>query len=258
MFSARTKPPPGPWPERSILWFLFIDPASNHRVLSITLKIRWNHCGFSISRLWCGSLNQIISHDQLCGLFCKLLQITWQGWVRRNSFPGFTFHCLQCITCDIKTEGPVYQKANAIIQYWWHTTLFVLTLNMTHIKQIFYRTAFYSDNKEFLAAVLESAHIPHSGQTLSWKKFFQVNCCIKLHFDNWAGAAAGNKHPTCCQTILCCWNCISRKLDILSDLCQKVKISRNNHQASKKIFLPNNQLEQSGLLAVSNSWPPES
>ena len=48
MFPARTKPPPGPWPEtqRSIFWFLFIDLAANHRVLSINLKVRWNQ--FSI------------------------------------------------------------------------------------------------------------------------------------------------------------------------------------------------------------------
>ena len=148
MFPARTKPPPGPWPEtqRSIFWFLFIDLAANHRVLSINLKIRWNQFSIIIQyvAVWIFK-PYYFTRSVVWTFFCKLLQITWQGWVRRNSFPGFTFHCLRYITCDIKTEGPGYREANGIIQYWWFTTLFVLTLNMTHFKHIFYRTAFYSD-----------------------------------------------------------------------------------------------------------------
>ena len=134
-----------------------------------------------------------------------------------------------------KNRGALGREANAtIIQYWWCTTLFVLTLNMTHFKHFFIGQYLRSNYKELLVSVPQL--YKKCTHTTFWTNFelkdvFQVNCCIKLHFDNWAGAAAGNKHPTCCQTILCCWNCISRKLDILSDLCQKVKISRTNHQA---------------------------
>ena len=108
---------------------------------------------------------------------------------------------------------------------------------MTHFKHFFIGQYLRSNYKELLVSVPQL--YKKCTHTTFWTNFelkdvFQVNCCIKLHFDNWAGAAAGNKHPTCCQTILCCWNCISRKLDILSDLCQKVKISRTNHQASKQ------------------------
>ena len=53
-----------------------------------------------------------------------------------------------------KNRGALGREANAtIIQYWWCTTLFVLTLNMTHFKHFFIGQYLRSNYKELLVSV---------------------------------------------------------------------------------------------------------